>query len=592
LFIAISLSVSTYGQKDKEYFDKAQKLINELKPKEALEYYDKAIMINSTKDQYYRERGYAYIALNKLPEAKADYNKALSLNPNCCRCFMWMGWMNYMEGKDDSALSLANKAVAMCDSDAYLYQRRAYIETGLKLVLSAEKDFNYAITLKPKDADLWASRGQYKSLGGLNEEAVADYDKAIYLNQTSPVYYMLRAKSNIMLGRYSDCMNDLDNARKLDIKNIDDWVDLRMAVYNSLKHPVEIVKDLDKIVEDKIATYNTFYTRAQMKYRMDDLDGCCTDMQTAINMYKLSDAYKEGDKNIEYARKFYKSVCDTATEAFYYQHGVASYNMGEYEKSIFYYNQGLKKYKASPLLYNFKGNSCLMLGRYKESLINYRNFLRKKEQVLPRLKEGLRPDGGEYTDEDVKNYVSSNYECMASAYFELGDTASARGYMDTAIMYNPTRPELQGEIYAERARFELHTAQYASAMKDADKAIEVSPGDARGYRMKAAAKLAYTQNIDGAITIAAEGVPWKNVLMPNWDIKKITVPQANDKMLKTALDDIEKCIKLEPEASSSYFISALIKRSLLMPDYCDDLQKASKLNYTKAQDAIDKLCPH
>ena len=592
MLMFIPVAIHCFGQKDKEYFDKGQKLVSELKPKEAIEFYDKAIKINPNKDQYFRERGYAYIAINKLGEARSDYNKALSLNSNCCRCYMWLGWMEYMDGRVDTALRLANKAVSMCDTDAYLYQRRAYIETGMKLVLSAEKDFNYAINLKPNDPDLWASRGQYKSLGGMNEEAVADFDKAIYLGQTAPVYYMLRAKSLIKLGRYSECMTDLDNARKLNVKDIDEWVDVRMGVFNALRQPGEIIKDLDKIVEDKIATYNTYYTRAQMRYRMDDLDGCCNDMRTAMQMYRASDNYKEGDKNIQYAQKFYKSVCDTSTEAYYYQRGVASYNVADYEKSIFYYNQGLKKYKASPLLYNFKGNSCLMLGRYNESIINYRNFLRRKEQVLTRLKEGLRPDGGEYSDEDVKNYVASNYECMATAYFELGDTGRAYGYMDTAILYNPSRPELQGEIYAERARFGLHTAQYANALKDADKAIQSSPGDARGYRMKAALKLAYVQDISAAIKIPKEGIAWKSVLMPDWDIKKITAPQANDKMLQTAMEDIDYCIKLEPEVPSSYYIRAMIKKSLLMNDYCDDLHKAEKLNSIKAVEALDKLCPH
>jgi tetratricopeptide (TPR) repeat protein len=64
------------------FFNVGVMLLNQQKPESAVEYFTKAVTLDPTYVDGYFQRGLTYIQLQKMAEAKADFNKVLELQPS------------------------------------------------------------------------------------------------------------------------------------------------------------------------------------------------------------------------------------------------------------------------------------------------------------------------------------------------------------------------------------------------------------------------------------------------------------------------------------------------------------------------------
>ena len=83
---------------------------------------------------------------------------------------------------------------------------------------NAIKDYNQAIRLNPKDAEVYFNRGMAKGNSSQYQDAIADFDTAIRLernNAALATYYYKRSLAKDLLGRVEETKDDLQTALRL-----------------------------------------------------------------------------------------------------------------------------------------------------------------------------------------------------------------------------------------------------------------------------------------------------------------------------------------------------------------------------------------
>jgi len=190
------------------------------KSAEALEFYNKAIDMEGAIAVYFENRALAYESLNRVDEALSDYLKAGELKEGAL-VFNNIGRMYYWKKEYEPAIENYTKAIALDSSMAVFFENRALVYRDMNNFDLAEKDFlealaidgnkntynhlgiiklnkmeyeeavdyfSEAINLSPAECVLWENRALAYEYLGRNDEANADYRKALTINE-SPVSY-------------------------------------------------------------------------------------------------------------------------------------------------------------------------------------------------------------------------------------------------------------------------------------------------------------------------------------------------------------------------------------------------------------------
>ncbi|MEO7214345.1 tetratricopeptide repeat protein [Mucilaginibacter sp.] len=98
----------------------------------ALEYYNKALMLNQDNVFARCNRAYTYNLFSKYTEALQDFNEVLKITPDSAYVYANIAYTKIKTGLLDEALEDINKALMLNDIEAYAYRNLGiyYIETG------------------------------------------------------------------------------------------------------------------------------------------------------------------------------------------------------------------------------------------------------------------------------------------------------------------------------------------------------------------------------------------------------------------------------------------------------------------------------
>ncbi|XP_060149591.1 tetratricopeptide repeat protein 6 [Globicephala melas] len=153
----------------------------------AMRDYQAAISLNPTYSLAYFNAGNIYFHHRQFSQAIDYFSKALKFDPeNECatmnRAIANTVLKRYEEAKEDFA-----RVVESCPFWAAVYFNRAYFYCCLKQYELAEEDLSKALSLKPNDALVYNLRAEVRGKIGLIDEAVADYNQALYLQEHASV---------------------------------------------------------------------------------------------------------------------------------------------------------------------------------------------------------------------------------------------------------------------------------------------------------------------------------------------------------------------------------------------------------------------
>ncbi len=135
-------------------------------PNQALDYFTKAISLESGASYLYYNRGIAYSNLGKFQQAIDDYSQVIRLDPKDAKVYNSRGNAYGDLGKYQQAIENFNQAISLDPKDAGAYNNRGIVYTKLGMVYKkpgkfqeAIEDLNQAIYLDPKNADVYHNRG-------------------------------------------------------------------------------------------------------------------------------------------------------------------------------------------------------------------------------------------------------------------------------------------------------------------------------------------------------------------------------------------------------------------------------------------------
>ena len=211
---------------DSSLTDQISALAKQEKNTEIVSFCDEKLKTDPNNSVLFASRGTAQLRLKHPDLAKADLEKAISLDGK-------VGWYhrelanvlaeqrNYKDALASFADSLRLDPDATAAAKTYAYQSNVYLQMdeNAKAVASASE----AIKLAPKGTFAgYAYQTRADAYGGLyeNDDGLLDIAKAFELGQNFPSTYHARMKLNFAKGNYDKVLEDAKKLRSLDKEDL------------------------------------------------------------------------------------------------------------------------------------------------------------------------------------------------------------------------------------------------------------------------------------------------------------------------------------------------------------------------------------
>lgn len=566
----------TFGQNKEVYTKIGDSLISQGKIKESIRYFEAEYQKYPKNEAVLRWLGYSYFANNDLNESENYYNKAIAVNPKCARCYVNIGKVYSMRNENEKAFEFFERAIEIDVNDASLYSDRAKLKEMNGNNLGALRDHNKALEMEPNCADCHYYRGLFNANSGLQDLAIIDFTKAIQLSSANFYTYFQRALVYTKQNRIEEALSDLNTAIGID-KNQSILFLTRGTIFSQLLEKEKALMDFSTAISLNKNNFEAYLKRATLYYEIEDLEASCTDYQTLksfVETGKLKD-----EAFIKHINNTIQDYCDLSIPSYYYQRGIGLYNLKEYQKAVEIYHTGLVKFPENAMLLSFKGNAHMFLNEFEKSIELYQLSLKNKESFLNEIK--INPRFADASEKEQRiyysGYLASTYYSLAESNAYLNHFDEALNAINNAIELLPELKDLEMENYYNlRGHIYTMKNQYAKAIIDFDKALQINKNFATAYVNRAIAKTNSADNIK-IQSISIGGNIKNQPIYINWVLPKNASLKKYEVKLQSVLNDCDMAINLDKNYGFGYYIRGQIKQLLRVEDYCLDILKAQEL---------------
>jgi tetratricopeptide (TPR) repeat protein len=586
-------ATSVFSQSEDETFAHADSLLKAREFAESIPYYDKLIAQNSSNEMYYRGRGYAYIGMTELDKGESDYRKALELNPNCSNCYNNLGKIEANRGNLNKAIQLLNTAIEKDENNGNAYFFRARIKEFNNDKTSALFDYNKAIKLNPDEAQYYAYRGTYNMNAGYSSLAKGDFDKAYLLDSNNIEVVYPRSQYFINIQDWDKALIDLN--RCVELKPADyKYYGAKGTVLEFLERHDEAIENYNLSLQIDSTRHLTYMNRAIARYSIEDMDGTCADNNKALELIEKTE---ENESAIDYLKGELEALCNLSKKSYYYQRGIAAYNLNQFEQAKTHYDKGLIQFPKSPMLLSFRGNALKAMGNDSEAIADYIKFLQFKGDVIPEIMENPKfQNMGQLLDVYESGSVAAVYGSLAESYANTGSYEVAISYADSAIdllLEYKERPEYKvvlSSYYTTRGVIHNVQGDYEKAKSDFSNAIAYDktnplPHVNMAFALINKKKALQYNTINMGFYVNSKYVGNKRTTLPVFNKKKI-----NDDNLLEALTECNTAIELDKKNAFAYLVRAQIKILMDQVGYCIDALTAKELGILDAEDQLGIKC--
>ena len=204
----IDAAMQVEGQSASIYNSRGNILVALQRLDEAVASYDKAIALKSDFVEPLCNRGGALQELKRFDAALASYDQAIALKPNSAEAFCNRGLALQELKRFDEALANYDKAIALTPDYAEAFCSRGAALQALKRLDEAMASYDKAIALKSDYADAFCNRGAALQELKRLDQAMVSYDRAIALKPDHADGYRNRALASLLMGRYHEGWTD------------------------------------------------------------------------------------------------------------------------------------------------------------------------------------------------------------------------------------------------------------------------------------------------------------------------------------------------------------------------------------------------
>jgi tetratricopeptide (TPR) repeat protein len=179
--------------------------------KQAIAYYDSALVLNPDEPDYFVNRGLAKEALNDST-AVTDYERALKLNKQHTLALHNLKALKSKQGQSVTYEDRLTETITADSTMLYPYLERALQRFEGGYFKGAEDDYTMALEIDQSDEQIWLGRGLAREKLKDFEGAFSDYTKAIDLKEDFFKAWINRGNVLFKLERYSDAIEDFNAA--------------------------------------------------------------------------------------------------------------------------------------------------------------------------------------------------------------------------------------------------------------------------------------------------------------------------------------------------------------------------------------------
>jgi tetratricopeptide (TPR) repeat protein len=519
-------------------------------------YFQKELKAYPKNENVLRRLGYLYIKTNQYDLGKKYYEEVLALNPKCVRCITNIGLVYEAKGDYKKALECLDKAIAIDPANPISYSNRAHLKENSSDNSGALADYDKAVALDFENAGYYVQRGNFHFKQGSFALAIADMNRSVQLAPDNYFPYYRRSIIYFESHKLDEAFADVNKALQLDSTQ-QELYSYRGAVYASVEEHDKAIADYSKAIQLKPDDYLPYYNLSLEKHALEDMDGYCTDMQECYTILK-KDGQNDSLKNT--LQIAIASNCDSTQPGYFYQRGIALFNLQQYKRAIDIYTAGIRKFPDNVILLSFRGNAHFAMLHYTEAIEDYYASGKNKVEIA----------------QQAEGFLSSMQVSIAEAKFMLGKYEEALTDINKAIEMLPVASKSfpTGDLYNTQGSIFLALGKYQEALTGFNKCIELNPSFAPAYLNRAVARLNLSNKLK-LTTVATD----KYVFNTRWMLPLKTSLKNTDDDLFAALSDCSKAINMNPDVDFAYYLRGRIKKMLEAGGQCDDFIKAKDLGY-------------
>jgi protein O-mannosyl-transferase len=291
-----------------------------VKPKEyqkAMEYFNKAIVLNPEYSQAYNNRAAANICLHRYEAAIPDFDKAIALNPEYSLAYVGRGVAKLTLKKYEASISDFNNAISLDPAQANFYYNRGsfwydinkpdkaladydkalsidpfytgalndrgLIKRRLKDYEGAMKDFNKAISIDPLYVEAYANRALVKYDLADYKGAQIDNEKALSLNSDFTSAYLQSGNARFMNKDYKGALSDFSSFINRNSNSVEAY--FKRAISKFLLGDNEgALEDYNMTIMNNPSFARAYQNRAELKYNMGMKAAACEDWKKAVEL--------------------------------------------------------------------------------------------------------------------------------------------------------------------------------------------------------------------------------------------------------------------------------------------------------------------
>jgi tetratricopeptide (TPR) repeat protein len=523
-----------------------------------------------------RSLGALNLQLMKFKETRFYYEKALLINPECAKCYFYIAQALANENNLDGAFQSIEKGLSINSKEGVLYLLRGKLKLYKGDEIGGLNDMTKAILIDPKEAGFYLERADYFIQKQNYFSAKRDLLKAQELSSKNILVYNYLAQVYTYETDFPNALTAINKALEIIPTDLQSLL-TRGEVYRTMKEYDRAITDYKQVIVLDPQNYHGYFYLADIYYSLEKMDEYCTALSESI---RLMQEQKIGDPAfLDQALSMRKDLCDSSLASYYYQRGIAAFNLKDYQQSISWYNQAVHKFPDEYVYYSFKANTELQQREYRKALVSSKIYLDHMEQVR---KEVLQSSKYANISKDsmelyFKGLETSIHIVRTFCYFNLGNTDSALICINAAIDATPEFGDfLAGDSYMMKGILLLDKNLFYEA-EMAFKEIAKRSSDWSLCEDYIALSLICQANSKSSLSRnKIEMNSLQNIADIQWIIP--------DKLLKgteyadRALNHLQKALKLNSNDPFAYYLRGHIYRQQRM-DYCTDFLKANQLGY-------------
>ena len=520
---------------------------------EAEQFFVTAIEIKPDFSQIYSSYAQTLIDVNRLDEALACYEKAVSINPaDPDACFERGVVLQHMK-RHSEALADFDKTIAYRSDYAMAHNNRGVALGELNRLSEAVQSYEQAIVLDPTNAFAYSNKASALKASGHFQQAIDSYDVSIMIEPGNADFHFNRANSLITLNRLDEARESLDKAIEINPKHAD-AIFSRGNTYHYALHFLEAIADYDAAISLRPEYAKVYSSRGEALRALNRLDESIISFDEAIRINSV----------------FYEA---------YFNRGNVLKALGRLDQALLSYDQAIGvNPEYAEALYN-KGILLRELNRNDEALASYAQAITINPGYADAyLNHGILLMESRLFESALQSHAKSiairpDY---AEAYNNQGIIHhNMRNLNDALVSYKKAISVRQDypEVFVNLGVILMEMKQLGEALIVYDNAIALKPDYANAYNNRALT-LKEAKRFDEAVTSCDKALAIKPDYAEAYNNRGIILKEL--RQLPEALACFHTSIELAPD----YF--AAHSNLLFTMNYMEDIPVAARMNEANA----------